>query len=73
MPAAAAHQISGKRGGEYRRNEHEVDQPDRHHRQRDWAAHQHEIDVGEGGDEGEQDQEADAEGGAQRRIAQMRA
>ena len=55
-----------------RGQEHEINEAELHRAERQWRAHQDEIDVGEGADEREQDAEADAESRAQPRVAQMR-
>jgi len=69
--AEAGDRMTGQRCGDDRRHEHEVDEAERHPRQRQRLAHQHEIHVGEGADEREQDQETDGERRAERRVAQV--
>ena len=69
--AEACNAAAGQRRRDHRRREDEIDQAERHRRQRDRRCAQHEVDVGEGADEGEQQQEADGEAGAQRGLAQV--
>ena len=68
---AAACRTARPPAGQQRRDdrgqENEIDEAEVHHAERQRRAHQHEVDVGESADEGEQDAEADAEGGAQLR------
>ena len=67
MNGAAGQQRRHDRG-----QEHEIDEAELHRAERQRRTHQNEIDVGERADEGEQDAETDAEGGAQLWVAQMR-
>ena len=62
---------AGQRRRDHRRQEDEEDEAERRHRQRVRRPHQDEADIGEDADEAEQDQEADREGAAQRRIGEM--
>ena len=59
--AEALHGAAGKRRGDDRRQEHEIDKAKRHAAERERLANEHEVHVGEGADEREQDAEADGE------------
>ncbi len=60
-----------QRRRDHRRQEDEIDETELHRSRHEGRLHENEIDVGERPDEGEQDAEADAERGAQPRIAQV--
>ena len=62
---------AGQQRRDDRGQEHEIDEAELHRAERQRRTHQDEIDEGKRADEGEQDAEADAEGRAQLRIAQV--
>jgi hypothetical protein len=61
----------GERRRGDRRQEHEIDDAERHGVDAEGRLHQDEVHVGKGADEGEQDAEADGEARAQGRVLQM--
>ena len=69
--AVARHYLASKRRGDHRGQEDEIDRAQHHHADREGRARQHEIDVSEGADEGEQDNETREKGGTQGGIGEM--
>ena len=68
--AEPRHRLAGEQRRDHGRRKNEIDEAEIHPPERQWRAHQHEIDEREGADEGEQDAEADRKGRAQRRVRQ---
>src|SRR5262249_34043162 len=69
--AKSLHRTAGEGGRCDSGKKDEVDESKHHRTDAKWRLHEHEIDIGEGADEGEQDAKADGEARPKRWILEM--